>query len=376
MARDYYEILGISKSASIDDIKKAYRKLAIKYHPDKNPGNKEAEEKFKEATMAYSVLSDSEKKNKYDKFGHAGVEPGMGGPGQYQDFNDIFDNLGDIFSEMFGSRGPGARSRGKNSPVPRRGHDLSKTVDISLKESFLGAKKEISIYHFVECTSCKGSGCTVGYTPASCTKCGGHGTITIQQGFFAFSQPCNKCSGEGFVIEKPCATCKGQSRTQKYDSFTVNIPEGIFDGAELRLPERGDCGVFGGKSGDLYLKISVKSEANFSRNGDNLVTRLNLTYPQLVLGCQVEILSIDGSKEMVKIPKGTQVNTEITIKGKGFRNLRTAAKGNLVIITNCDIPKRINEETKEALINFSNKLGNESQNSESGISGFFKKFLG
>lgn len=373
--RDYYEVLDVSREASAEEIKKAYRKLALKYHPDKNPDNKEAEDKFKEAAEAYEVLSDATKRKHYDQFGHAGMHSGTDYH-NYTNMNDIFSNFGDIFSELFGAGDRRTQQRSRRSgPIPKRGHDLPQELTITLKESYLGCKKEISVNHYVTCETCSGNGCKPGTKPSSCSTCKGSGEVHYQQGFFTFSQACTTCHGEGFVISSPCSTCRGQSRVQKYERFTVVIPEGIFEGAELRLSGKGDAGVFGGNAGDLRLRIHVKPDTYFERRDNDLVTRLVLTYPQLVFGCQVEITLLDDTQETIKIPKGCPVGKEILIPGKGFSRIRGAGKGNLIVITQCDIPTKLPSNAKEALMNYAEKLGNQSQSS-GGISGFFKKFLG
>jgi len=370
--RDYYEILGVAKDASADEIKKNYRKLALKYHPDRNPDNKDAENKFKEATEAYEVLSDNEKRARYDKFGHKGMQGGSDFH-QYSNMDDIFENFGDIFESLFGAQGG---KRKKSGPTPQRGHDLAQKIDISLKEAYLGAKKELKVYHFVNCETCKGTGSKDNAKPTPCATCGGTGAVYYRQGFFTYSQACTACSGQGFKITSPCSTCRGQTRVQKHEKLMVSIPAGIFDSAELRLAGKGDAGVFNGEAGDLYVNVHVEQDSKFYRREDELVTHLNLTYPQLVLGCQVEFENIDGTKETIKVPKGCPVGKEIRIIDKGFPRLRTRGRGDLVVITQCDIPTKLNEETKKALLDYSEKLGNESQNSSGGISGFFKKFLG
>jgi molecular chaperone DnaJ len=371
--RDYYEILGVSKTASQDEIKKAYRKLALKYHPDKNPDNKEAEEKFKEASEAYEVLSSSDKRKKYDQFGHSGMQSGSDFH-EYSDFGDIFSSFGDIFADLFGGGARNRRSQ-KTGPTPQRGHDLAQNIEITFKESYLSCKKELLIYHYVACDTCSGSGCKPGTKPDKCGSCNGTGAVYYKQGFFSFSQPCNKCQGQGFAITTPCQTCKGQSRIQKREKITISIPAGIYDGAELRVRQKGDSGIFGGPSGDLYLRVKVAQDNKFWRRNNDLVTTLNLTYPQLVLGCQVEIENIDGTKHTVKITKGCPVGKEILIPSKGFPVPGSYAKGNLVIITQCDIPKNLSSTTKETLLDYAKKLGNDTDNNK-GISGFFKRFLG
>lgn len=371
--RDYYEILGVSKSASKDEIKKAYRKLAIKHHPDKNPDNKESEDKFKEASEAYEVLSNETKRKKYDNFGHSGMQSGADYH-EYSDFGDIFSNFGDIFSDLFGG---GQRQRqNKTGLTPQRGHDLSYKIEISFKESYLGIKKDIRIYHYVKCDTCNSSGCKPGTKPTKCSNCGGTGSINYRQGFFSFAQPCNSCGGQGFIITTPCSTCYGKSRIQKKDLLTINIPAGIHNGAELRVKSKGDAGVYGGTFGDLYLNVKVKEDKKFWRKNNDLITNLNLTYPQLVLGCQVDIENIDNQVTSIKIPKGCSVGKQITIPGKGFSVPGSFSRGNLVVITKCHIPTRLNAGAKKLLIEYSEKIGNDTKSSDSSISGFFKKFLG
>lgn len=264
--KDYYEILGVAKSATTDEIKAAYRKLALKYHPDRNPGNKEAEDKFKEAAQAYEVLSDVEKRKRYDQFGPEGVS-GMGaGPGGMS-MDDIFESFGDIFGAMFG--GGGKRKARKTGPEPVRGHDLHKELDITLKEAFLGTKKDVSYYHFFTCDVCKGKGTKAGTKAQTCPTCQGMGQVHYQQGFFMYAQTCSACQGQGYIIPSPCPGCNGLSRVQKYDKFSINIPAGVFDQAELRIAEKGDAGVYGGPSGDLFIKIRVLPDQRFKRVEDD-----------------------------------------------------------------------------------------------------------
>lgn len=379
MAQDYYSILGVSKTAPQDEIKAAYRKLALKYHPDRNPGNKEAEEKFKEAAQAYEVLSDAQKRAQYDQLGHAGFEQRMAGGGHHDmNMDDIFEHFGDIFESMFGGGMPGGQKRKprKAAPEPKRGHDLYKDIEITLEESYLGTKKEISYYHFFVCDTCKGKGLKAGTSVDQCPTCKGAGQVTYRQGFFAYSQTCSTCGGQGFIIPSPCPVCSGQSRIQKLDKFTVTIPKGITSGMELRIVDKGDAGVYGGPAGNLYVRIEVLPDKKFSRLGDDLQCNVILTYPQLVLGSQIEIQSIDGTKETVKIPKGCAVDEKIIIAGKGFENLRTKSRGNLVIVTKCHIPKKISVEAKKELEEYSNIIGTSVEDKDGFIAGLFKKFLG
>ncbi len=372
--RDYYEILGVSKNATQEEIKAAYRKLALKYHPDRNPNNKEAEEKFKEAAAAYEVLSDTDKRKRYDQFGHAGVEGNMGMGKQDMNMEDIFEHFGDIFGDIFGM---GQRqTRRKTGPTPKRGHDLSQELQITLKEAYTGTKKEVGIYQFVACEVCGGKGMEKGTSAQTCSRCSGTGQIQFKQGFFMYAQPCDVCNGEGFTIPSPCKACKGQSRIQKFDKFTVNIPKGIFDGAELRISGKGDAGVYGGQSGDLFIHVTVLPDKTFSRVDDDLVCTIMLTYPQLVLGSQIDIENIDGTKETIKIPKGCPVGEKIIAVGKGFQRLRSKSYGNLVVITNCHIPKKLSTEAKKLLTDYSEQIGTSTDNHEGSIRSFFKKFLG
>lgn len=373
MNKDYYEILGVSKQASQQEIKAAYRKLALKYHPDRNPDNKEAEEKFKEAAQAYEVLSDSQKRNQYDQFGPAGFE-GAAGAGAGMNMDDIFSAFGDIFGDIFG--GGFKRSRKKGGPEAKRGHDLHKDIQINLKEAFTGSKKEIKYYRFFTCETCKGKGTKEGTAAKECAKCHGTGQITTRQGFFMYSQTCSACRGEGYIIPSPCPACSGQSRIQKLDKFTVNIPKGIFDSAELRIAGKGDAGVYGGSAGDLFLQVTIMPDKKFKRIEDDIVVNVMLTYPQLTFGSQVEIENIDGSKVNIKIPKGCPVGKEIIVASKGFARLRSKGYGNLVVVTQCHIPKKLSKEAKEKLKEYAQLIGSNIEDNSGSIAGFFKKFIG
>ena len=375
--KDYYEILGVDKTASQDEIKKAYRKKALKYHPDRNPDNKEAEEKFKEAAQAYEILSDEQKRKQYDQFGHSGVE-GMGGMGSgpgNMNMDDIFSAFGDIFGDIFGG-GPKRRRKRSNGPEPRRGHDLHKVISITLKEAFTGTKQEIKYYRFFKCDACSGKGTKTGTAAQTCKTCHGAGQINTRQGFFMYSQTCSTCRGEGYIIPDPCTACSGQSRIQQYDKFTVNIPKGVFNGAELRISGKGDAGVYGGPAGDLFIQVNVLPDKKFYRVEDDLEVQVTLTYPQLVFGAQIEIENIDESKVSLKIPKGCPVGEKLIIPGKGFEKLRGRGRGNLVVVTQCHIPKKLNKEAQSTLKAYAKIIGDSPADDGGGIAGFFKKFLG
>jgi len=374
--KDYYEILGVSKNSTVDQIKAAYRKLAFKCHPDRNPDNKEAEEKFKEAAQAYEVLSDPQKRNQYDQLGHAAFEGGgHGHAGQGMSMDDIFASFGDIFGDIFGMGGQRKRRAGCG-PQPQRGHDLYKEVGITLREAYLGSRQEVSYYHFVSCDTCGGKGARPGTSIKECHQCKGIGQVQYKQGFFVFAQPCSACGGEGYAIQSPCPTCSGQSRVKKFDKFSVSIPRGIFDSAELRIAGKGDAGIYGGPAGDLFLRISIMPDKKFKRVDDDLICTVLLTYPQLVFGAQVEIERIDGVKEVIKVPKGCPVGEKIVLPGKGFSHLRGSGDGNMIIVTQCHIPKKLSPEAKKALADYSKLIGTNTKDEEGLITGFFKKFLG
>lgn len=372
--KDFYKILGVEKSASAAEIKKAYHQLAMKYHPDRNPDNKEAEAKFKEAAAAYEVLSDQEKRQKYDQFGHTAYENMQQGGGGHHGGMDF--DLNDIFNSMFGGQGRSSHGHRASGPTPQKGQDLAKKLSITLKEAYLGVKKDITYTHYFACSTCKGQGAKNKSDIAICQKCHGHGQVQVQQGFFAFAQPCRECQGQGFKIKTPCTDCQGQSRRKEQEMVTVSIPKGIFHDAEIRVSGKGDAGVYGGPSGDLYLHITIEKDKRFYREDDNLICSVMLTYPQLVFGCQINVELIDGTQESIKIPKSCNVGEKIVVHGKGFSKLRGTGIGNLVIITQCQIPKKLNDQAKDLLKNYSEVIGTEIKSEDGFISSFFKKFLG
>lgn len=369
----YYKTLGVDKSATTEEIKSAYRKLAFKYHPDKNPGDKKSEEKFKEISEAYEVLSDEQKRSQYDQFGTVSQD-GQGFSGHNE---DIFQGFADIFGAMFGEQ---QHRRGGKVSYAQQGHSLSKNIEISFKESFVGVKRDVSYYHFITCAPCKGFGTKKGTAPLACSACGGSGQVRFNQGIMMFMQTCPTCRGEGFDITDPCTSCNGQSRVQHYEKFSLNIPAGVSEGMELRVGQKGDAGIFGGGYGDLIIKIHVQHDATFKRQDDNLLCSVLLTYPQLVFGSQIEVESIDGTKHTVKIPQGCPVGKQIVITGKGFAKVKQrSGYGDFIITTKCHIPTKLSSEEKEALATYSKLVGTDvapHKGEEPSIVSFFKKFLG
>lgn len=380
--KDYYNILGVTKNATQEEIKAAYRKIALKYHPDKNPDNKEAEDKFKESAEAYEILSDPKKRQQYDQFGTVG---NMGEGFNYNShshghgptMDDIFSQFGDIFGDMFGNGAGQSRKKSKrNGPLPKQGHDLAKEVTLTLEEAFSGAQKDITYYHFAQCQTCQGKGMPEGKHAKVCDQCKGQGEVSYRNGMFAYSQTCGVCGGEGFIIVDPCSTCKGNSRVQQYDTLSIKIPQGVYDGAELRVTGKGDAGVYGGGAGDLFLRIHVLPHSIFKRVDDNLVCNITLTYPQLVFGCQVDIKHIDGNKETIKISKGSSIGEKIVVPGKGFSKIKGKGSGNLIVITKCDIPTKLSADAEKFLREYSEIIGTKIDKPDGSIASFFKKFLG
>lgn len=354
--RDFYEVLGLKKGASADEIKRAYRKLAMKYHPDRNPDNKEAEEKFKEINEAYGVLSDPEKKSRYDQFGHAGVDPNAGfgdgggfsgGFGGFGGFEDIFDMFGSAFG---GSRGGFGGSTRKNGP--RKGPDIQKNITITFEEAYFGTKKEIKLTRNVECKTCNGSGAAKGSEKKTCTKCGGTGQIYTTQktpfGTFQSASPCPECGGSGSVIDNPCSECGGTGRVRKAVTISVNIPAGIESDNIITLRGQGEMGENGGPNGDLYLVISVKPHPLYKRAGADLQIEVPITFEQASLGAEITVPTMEG-KVKYKIPEGTQPGTVFRLKEKGFSSTRSKKNGNLYVKVNLEVPTKLNGKQKKAI---------------------------
>ena len=346
--RDYYEVLGVNRDAGDDEIKKAYRKLAMKFHPDRNPDNKDAEEKFKEAKEAYEMLSDPQKKAAYDRYGHAGVDPSMGaGPGAQGFEGGFADAFGDIFGDLFGGAGGG---RGGRSNV-YRGADLRYNLEITLEEAARGAEKTIRIPTVEECGTCHGSGAKPGTQPKPCPTCNGHGQVRVQQGFFSIQQTCPKCHGSGKIIPDPCRDCGGAGRTKKQKTLEVKIPAGIDDGMRLRHAGHGEPGLNGGPPGDLYVEIHIRKHAVFERDHDDLHCEMPISITTAALGGEIEIPTLEGMARL-KIPAETQSGKVFRLRGKGIKNVRSHVHGDLMCHVVVETPVSLTERQKELLREF------------------------
>lgn len=364
--RDYYEVLGVDKSASADEIKKAYRKKAKQYHPDLNPGDTVAEAKFKEANEAYEVLSDDQKKARYDQFGHAGVDSnyGAGGGfgGGFGGFGDDID-LGDIFSSFFGGGfggggfGGGRRS---NPNAPRRGEDLQSTVTISFEEAAKGCKRKVDVNRVEICPECSGSGAKSGTSPTTCPECHGSGQVTAQQrtpfGVIQTQRACSRCGGKGTIIETPCQKCRGRGRVSKHNTLEIDIPAGIDDRQTLKVRGEGNKGINGGPAGDLHVNVNVRPHPFFERDGFNVWCEVHVSIVQATLGDTLQVPTLDG-KVKYDIPAGTQPGAVFVLKGKGIQNIHTKVRGNQMVRIIVDIPTKLNEPQKEALLRFNETMG-------------------
>jgi len=348
--RDYYEVLGVSRDADANEIKKAYRKLAMQYHPDRNPGNKEAEDLFKESAEAYEVLRDTEKRQIYDRFGHQGLE-GTGFHG-FSGFEDIFSSFGDIFEDFFGF---GSR-RGRTSA--RSGASLRYDLEITLEEAFNGKEEEIVFKKNVVCEECAGSGAKPGTEPQVCPTCQGRGQVIRSQGFFQISTTCPTCRGEGRIVTDPCEACRGLGKVNRERSITLKIPAGVDEGSQLRLRGEGEPGEHGGPPGDLFVVIHVRSHPFFSRNGEHLYCEVPISFVQAALGDSLQIPVLDeGKEESIEIPKGTQPGDTLTLVDRGMPTLRGHGRGDMYVKLNVTIPKRMNQRQKELLQEFAELEG-------------------
>ncbi|HMN69703.1 MAG TPA: molecular chaperone DnaJ [Bdellovibrionales bacterium] len=365
--RDYYEILMVTREASGDVIKKSYRKLAMQFHPDKNPGNKEAEDRFKEAARAYEVLSDPDKRARYDKFGHAGVDGPQGGHTQgFHDVSDIFNAFGDIFGDFFGQQGGQQR---RNRSGPRRGADLRYLMEIDLKDVIAGVQKPIEFECAEDCADCSGTGAEKGSKAETCPDCGGRGQVVRAQGFFSMATTCPRCRGQGQIIKNPCKVCGGDGRVAAERKLLVTVPAGVDSGTQLRMTGEGEPGAKGGPAGDLYVELRVKADKRFERDGSNLYAELEISYLQALLGAQFEVETPRGDKR-VQIPKGVQYGEQVKLPGEGLPSLRGARVGDLIYLIKITMPKKLTKEEEKLLRQIAEVKGENTDKGKSGIFGF------
>ena len=370
--KDYYETLGVEKGASEDDLKRAYRKLAKQYHPDMNPGNAEAELKFKEVNEAYEVLSDPEKREKYDKYGHAAFDPSMGGGagfGGFSGFGGDFD-LGDIFSSIFG----GGRSRSRSNAID--GDDITVRTTITFEEAVFGCKKEVTFARIEACSDCGGTGAAKGTKPDTCNVCQGSGSVRVKQnmgfGFMESQRACNNCRGTGKIIKTPCKNCNGKSFVKINKRIEVTIPAGIDSEQRIILRGQGSAGRNGGANGDLCILVRVLPHEVFEREGDNLYCEIPISFAEAALGAEIDVPIIGGGTEKFTIPEGTQTDSMFSIKGKGVANVNSKRKGDLIFTVNVETPKNLTQKQKDLLAAFASSLG---ESNLGGKQGFFKKIF-
>jgi len=364
--RDYYEVLGVSRNASEQEIKSAYRKMALQYHPDRNPGNQEAEEKFKEAAEAYAVLSDSQKRAQYDRFGHAGVGSSASSgfdPSVFADFSDI---LGDLFGfgDMFGNR------RGGGNRV-QRGADLRYDLEIAFEEAAFGTSTKIKVPRHQTCTECEGNGAQKGSGPTSCPTCNGYGQVRFQQGFFSIARTCSHCRGTGQVIKNPCPACRGQGRIEKEKTLELKIPAGVDNGSKLRISGEGDAGPNNGPAGDLYVVLHVKEHEFFERREHDLFCHISITFPQAALGSEIKVPTLEKTEQSLEIPAGTQTGSTFRIKGHGVSKRGGSSRGDLYVTVEVAVPTKLTREQKELLTKFAATIKTENKPTQKKI---FEKF--
>lgn len=371
---DYYEVLSVSKTASDQELKTAYRKLAMQYHPDRNPNNPEAEAKFKECSEAYSVLSDAEKRAAYDRYGHAAFSGGAGGQGNPfqgggfggQDMGDIF---GDIFGEMFNMGG-----RGKASRV-QRGRDLRYDMSLEFTEAVFGVEKEITVQRAEVCEDCHGTGAARGRQPAACPQCKGAGQVRYQQGFFSVARTCSQCSGTGTIVTDPCRTCSGQTTVEREHSLLVKVPAGVEQDTRIRYQGEGEAGRYGGPAGDLYVVLSVKKHKFFERDGDDLHCVIPISFPQAALGTELAIETLEGV-ETIKVPEGVQSGREFRLRGKGVPHLNERGKGDLLVEIRVATPTKITKQQRELIRQLSETMVVENEPHSRGLFGKMKDIFG
>ncbi len=363
MSQDFYSILGVARSASADEIKKAYRKLAVKYHPDKNPDNKEAEEKFKEISAAYEVLGDADKRARYDQVGHDAFTRkgggGFGGAGGFDPF-DIFAQAfggggggGGIFDSFFGGGGSGRSRTG-----PAQGNDLRYDMELTFDEAVFGAEKSITINRATNCSRCNGDGCEPGTSKRTCHSCGGSGYVSVSQGFFSVRQPCPSCSGSGQVIERPCRECRGNGTVNKSHTVKINVPAGVDTGSRMRVTGEGEAGLRGGPPGDLYIVMHVRDHDLFERDGEDVHCEVPISFTIAALGGEVEVPTISGVSK-IKIAPGTQTGSRLRLKGKGIPSVRGRGRGDHFIHLKVEVPRNLSESQREALQKFAEECGDE-----------------
>lgn len=372
--RDYYEVLGVDKSADEAAIKKAYRALAKKYHPDMNPGDKEAERKFKEVNEAYDVLSDPDKKAKYDQYGHAAFEAGGGYGGGFSGFGDMGDiDISDIFSSFFGGGGFGSSGGRRGGPV--RGDDISARVTLDFNEAVFGVKKEVSFARIQKCADCGGSGAAAGTSPKTCPTCGGAGRVRVQQrtplGIMQTQKTCETCGGSGKVVEKPCDSCRGKGYVRVTKKLDVSFPAGIDDGQRIVLSGQGNDGRDGGPAGDLYIYVNVRPHPVFERNGNDIFCEVPISFTEAALGAEIDIPTLEGT-EKFQIPEGTQTGATFTLRQKGVPVVNSRSRGALHITVKVEVPKNLNSEQKELLRKFAESCG---ASNTRGRDRFFKRFF-
>lgn len=372
--RDYYDVLGVSKNASPEEIKKAYRQMAKKYHPDVNKEDENATEKFKEVAEAYEILGDDQKKATYDRFGHDAFDPTKGGAGGFGGFGEGAGGLGDIFDLLFGGAGGGQRRR----TGPQRGSDREVRLDINFEDAVFGMEKDFEIQRVEKCAQCKGNGAEPGSPIKTCPQCQGAGQVRSSQstpfGRFETVKPCSRCQGEGKIIEKPCTACKGSGQAKKKRTINVRIPAGIDTGSRLRMQGEGEAGVNGGPAGDLYITIVVKPHERFSRDGYTLICNIELDFVQAALGAEIDVPLLGGASHKLAIPAGTQPGDVLTVKGKGIPHLHSQRSGELKVIVKIKIPTKLTKKQKELLVAFYDESSDKE--SKKGIIDKFKDAMG
>ncbi|MGB0836079.1 MAG: molecular chaperone DnaJ [Psychrobium sp.] len=367
--RDYYEVLGVAKSATDRELKKAYKRLAMKFHPDRNPDDESAAEKFKELQEAYDILSDDNKRAAYDQYGHAGVDPSRGGGGGAQDFGDIF---GDMFGDIFGGGGRGGRQRG-----PARGADLRYNMELTLEEAVKGVTKDIQVPSLQSCDECNGSGAKKGTSATTCGTCHGQGQVQMRQGFFAVQQACPTCRGSGKIIKDPCRKCHGEGRYEKTKTLSVKIPAGVDTGDRIRLSGEGEAGEAGAPKGDLYVQVQVRDHKIFERDGNNLYCEVPVTFADAALGGEIEVPTLDG-KVKLKVSAETQTGRMYRLRGKGVKSVRSNTTGDLMCRVVIETPVKLTEHQRKLLKEFDAAVNGSSREHKPKADGFFdgvKKFF-